>query len=79
MNNKNAKDTRQSIFDASGWGTENCGRIIPLVTIHTRQQLAVANPIYREVIPHTLTWTTQVLISEEIAAFQQFFRGNGDS
>ncbi len=63
--------------------------------IRVRPQLAIANPIYREVIPRTLTWTTQVLIPEEtawyvkedgrldlpklLAAFQQFFRENGDS
>ena len=63
--------------------------------IRVRPQLAVANPIYREVIPRTLTWTTQVLIPQETAwylkegrrldlpklldAFQQFFRENGDS
>ncbi len=63
--------------------------------IRARPQLAIANPIYREVIPRTLTWTTQVLIPQETAwyikedrrldlpklldAFQQFFRENGDS
>ena len=63
--------------------------------VRTRPQLAIANPIYREVIPRTLTWTTQVLIPQETAwyvkengrldlpklldAFQQFFRENGDS
>jgi len=63
--------------------------------IRARPQLAIANPIYREVIPRTLTWTTQVLIPQETAwyikegrrldlpklldAFQQFFRENGES
>jgi len=63
--------------------------------IRTRPQLAIANPIYREVIPRTLTWTTQVLIPQETAwylkegrrldlpklldAFQQFFREHGES
>jgi len=63
--------------------------------VRARPQLAIANPIYREVIPRTLTWTTQVLIPQETAwyikedrrldlprlldAFQQFFRENGDS
>ncbi len=63
--------------------------------IRARPQLTIANPIYREVIPRTLTWTTQVLIPHETAwyigedgrldlpklldAFQQFFRENGDS
>jgi len=35
--------------------------------VRTRPQLTVANPIYREVIPRTLTWTTQVLIPQETA------------
>ncbi|WP_089728563.1 AAA family ATPase [Candidatus Thiosymbion oneisti] len=63
--------------------------------IRARPQLTIANPIYREVIPRTLTWTTQVLIPQETAwyvredkgldlpklldAFQQFFRENGDA
>ncbi len=63
--------------------------------VRVRPQLAIANPIYREVIPRTLTWTTQVLIPQETAwyikddgrldlpkllnAFQQFFRENGES
>jgi len=63
--------------------------------IRARPQLAIANPIYREVIPRTLTWTTQVLIPQEttwyleengrldfpklLGAFQQFFRENGES
>ena len=62
--------------------------------IRARPQLAIANPIYREVIPRTLTWTTQVLIPQEttwyldengrlalpklLAAFQQFFRENSE-
>ncbi len=61
--------------------------------VRIRPQLTVANPIYREVIPRTLTWTTRVLIPQETAwyieedgrldlpklldAFQQFFRENG--
>jgi len=60
--------------------------------IRARPQLVISNPIYREVIPRTLTWTTQVQISQEAAwyirkdggidiprllnAFQQFFREN---
>jgi len=63
--------------------------------IRARPQLAIANPIYREIIPRTLTWTTQVLIPQETAwyigkdrrldfprlldAFRQFFRENGES
>nr|VFK32211.1 MAG: hypothetical protein BECKMB1821G_GA0114241_11056 [Candidatus Kentron sp. MB] len=35
--------------------------------VHARPELAIANPIYREVIPRTLTWTTQVLISHDTA------------
>nr|VFJ66029.1 MAG: AAA-like domain-containing protein [Candidatus Kentron sp. FM]VFK19984.1 MAG: AAA-like domain-containing protein [Candidatus Kentron sp. FM] len=62
--------------------------------IHTRPQLAIANPIYREVIPRTLTWIAQTRIPQETAwyvgedgrldlpellnAFQQFFRENSE-
>ena len=62
--------------------------------IRVRPQLAIANPIYREVIPRALTWTTQVQISQEttwyigedgqldipklLNGFQQFFRENSD-
>nr|VFK51514.1 MAG: AAA-like domain-containing protein [Candidatus Kentron sp. TUN] len=62
--------------------------------IRTRPGLVIANPIYREIIPRTLTWTTQVQISQETAwyvkedgnldmpklldNFQQFFRENSD-
>nr|VFK00814.1 MAG: hypothetical protein BECKLFY1418A_GA0070994_11271 [Candidatus Kentron sp. LFY] len=62
--------------------------------IRTRPGLAIANPIYREVIPRTLTWTTQVQIPQEPAwyikedgsldmpklleNFQQFFRENSE-
>nr|VFK29949.1 MAG: AAA domain-containing protein [Candidatus Kentron sp. MB]VFK31916.1 MAG: AAA domain-containing protein [Candidatus Kentron sp. MB]VFK76172.1 MAG: AAA domain-containing protein [Candidatus Kentron sp. MB] len=62
--------------------------------IRARPELVIANPIYREVIPRTLTWTTQVLISQEttwylkdnggidmpklLNGFQQFFRENSD-
>ncbi|MCB2263430.1 MAG: ATP-binding protein [Candidatus Thiosymbion ectosymbiont of Robbea hypermnestra] len=62
--------------------------------IRTRPQIEIANPIYREVIPRTLTWIAQTRIPHETAwyvgedgrldfpklldAFQQFFRENGE-
>ncbi|MCB2264391.1 MAG: ATP-binding protein, partial [Candidatus Thiosymbion ectosymbiont of Robbea hypermnestra] len=62
--------------------------------IRTRPQLEIANPIYREVIPRTLTWIAQTRIPYETAwyvgqdkrldfpklldAFQQFFRENSE-
>lgn len=62
--------------------------------IRARPQLTIANPIYREVIPRALTWSTQVTIPQETAwyvrrdgrldlprllnVFQQFFRENSE-
>nr|VFK39025.1 MAG: AAA-like domain [Candidatus Kentron sp. SD]VFK43865.1 MAG: AAA-like domain [Candidatus Kentron sp. SD]VFK78523.1 MAG: AAA-like domain [Candidatus Kentron sp. SD] len=62
--------------------------------IRTRPQIAIANPIYREVIPRALTWIAQTRIPQETAwyiredkhldlprllgAFQQFFRENSE-
>ncbi|WP_133512219.1 AAA family ATPase [Candidatus Thiosymbion oneisti] len=62
--------------------------------IRTRPQIEIANPIYREVIPRTLTWIAQTRIPQEtgwyvtqdkrldlpklLAAFQQFFRENSE-
>jgi len=62
----------------------------------TREKpIAIANPIYREVIPRELTWTTQEFLQQETAwyvlpdgrlnmdklltAFQQFFREHSES
>jgi len=62
----------------------------------TREKpIAIANPIYREVIPRELTWTTQEFLQQEtvwyvlpdgrldmdklLTAFQQFFRENSES
>ncbi len=63
--------------------------------IKTEGQLAIANPIYREVVPRELTYGTQLTISEQpawyirsdgsldlpklLAAFQQFFREHSES
>jgi len=63
--------------------------------ITTRGQLRIANPIYREVIPRQLTYSTQLTISQESAwyidddgrlnvsrllqAFQSFFRDHSES
>ena len=61
----------------------------------TREKpIAIANPIYREVIPRELTWTTQEFLQQEtvwyvlpdgrldteklLTAFQQFFRENSE-
>ncbi len=62
--------------------------------IRTRPQVEIANPIYREIIPRTLTWIAQTRIPQETAwymtedgrldfpklldGFQQFFRENGE-
>jgi len=62
--------------------------------IRTRPQIEVANPIYREIIPRTLTWIVQTRIPQEtdwyvrpdkrldlpklLGAFQQFFRENSE-
>ena len=62
--------------------------------IRTRPQIAIANPIYREIIPRTLTWIAQTRIPQETAwyvgrdgrldfpkllnGFQQFFRENSE-
>ena len=63
--------------------------------IKTEGQLTIANPIYQEVIPRELTYSTQLTISEQpawyiqpdgrldlpklLAAFQQFFREHAES
>ena len=63
--------------------------------IKTEGQLTIANPIYQEVIPRELTYSTQLTISEQpawyirpdgrldlpklLAAFQQFFREHSES
>jgi hypothetical protein len=62
--------------------------------IKTEGQLRIANPIYREVVPRELTYSTQLTISQEpawyidpdgrlnlpklLAAFQHFFRENSE-
>jgi hypothetical protein len=63
--------------------------------IKTEGQLKIANPIYQEVVPRELTFSTQLTISEQpawyirpdgqidlpklLAAFQQFFREHSES
>ncbi len=63
--------------------------------IKTEGQLRIANPIYQEVIPRELTFSTQLTISQEpawyitkngnldmnklLSAFQQFFREHSES
>lgn len=68
--------------------------VIDLGLIAERGQLVIANPIYEEVIPRALTYTTQVTITHEtlwyvapdgrldmpklLAAFQHFFREHSE-
>lgn len=63
--------------------------------IRTRPQIAIANRMYREVIPRDLTWVAQTRITHDaawyltpdhrldigklLAAFQQFFREHSDA
>ena len=63
--------------------------------IKTEGQLSIANPIYQEVIPRELTFSTQLTIAQEpawyirrdgrldlpklLAAFQQFFREHSEA
>jgi hypothetical protein len=63
--------------------------------INTEGQLSIANPIYQEVIPRELTFSTQLTIAQEpawyirrdgkldlpklLAAFQQFFREHSEA
>ena len=69
--------------------------VYDLGLIKTEGQLTIANPIYREVIPRELIYSTQLTISEQsawylsadgrldlsklLAAFQQFFREHSES
>ena len=69
--------------------------VIDLGLVVKDGQLRIANPIYREVIPRALTYTTQLTMSQEpawytrpdgrldmpklLAAFQQFFREHSES
>ena len=68
--------------------------VYDLGLIKTEGQLKIANPIYQEVIPRELTYSTQLTISQEpawyiengklnidklLSAFQQFFREHSES
>jgi len=69
--------------------------VADLGLINTRPQIAIANRIYREVIPRELTWVAQTRITHDqpwylrpdrrldmpklLAAFQQFFREHSDA
>ncbi len=76
--------------------TDDIGYVRDLGLIRTDQgQLAIANPIYQEVIPRELTYSTQLTISEQpawyitadgqldmdklLANFQEFFREHSES
>jgi hypothetical protein len=68
--------------------------VIDLGLVTAKGQLRIANPIYQEVIPRMLTYTTQLTIAQEpawytqpdgrldldklLAAFQQFFRRHSE-
>lgn len=90
---------RELLSDDAGFGMERPSEddqlyVQDLGLIHTHPQIAIANPIYREVIPRTLTWIAQTRIPQETAwyvmednrldlpkllsAFQQFFRENSE-
>jgi hypothetical protein len=76
--------------------TDDIGYVRDLGLIRTDQgQLAIANPIYQEVIPRELTYSTQLTISEQpawyitaggrldmnklLTNFQEFFREHSES
>ncbi|MEW5986025.1 MAG: ATP-binding protein [Chloroflexota bacterium] len=68
--------------------------VADLGLIRTQEELQIANPIYREVIPRSLVYTTQLQITHQpawyvqadgrlnltklLAAFQQFFREHSE-
>ena len=74
--------------------TDDITYVRDLGLIKTQGQLTIANPIYQEVIPRELTYSTQLTISQRsawyvgedgrldlpklLAAFQQFFRENSE-
>jgi hypothetical protein len=69
-------------------------RDLGLIRFEPGKTMAIANPIYREVIPRELTWTTQeklvqdtawyvrpdgrLDVSKLLAAFQEFFREHSE-
>lgn len=69
--------------------------IVDLGLITSRPQLRISNRIYQEVIPRELTWTVQVVLTQEqtwyltadrrldtlklLAAFQQLFREHSEA
>jgi hypothetical protein len=74
--------------------TDDLEYVRDLGLITREKPIAIANPIYREVIPRELTWTTQEFLQQEtvwyvlpdgrldmdklLTAFQQFFRENSE-
>ena len=52
--------------------------VYDLGLIEVRPSLKIANPIYREVIPRTLTWTTQITITQELQWYQDQTTGKLD-
>lgn len=81
--------------DPESLPTDDVWYVRDLGLITTDQQLRIANPIYQEVIPRELVYTTQLTITHQtewyvaedgtlqidklLAAFQQFFREHSES
>lgn len=75
--------------------TDDVQYVVDLGLITTRGQIRIANPIYQEVIPRELTYSTQLTITHQphwyigddgrlqmhklLTAFQQFFREHAES
>lgn len=79
-----ANEPQEGISEDDGKYVEDLGLVVP------KPQWKISNPIYQEVIPRALTWSTQTNINQQPAsytepngrlninkllkAFQQFFR-----
>ncbi len=80
--------------DASSFATDDLRYVRDLGLVAQADPIAIANPIYREVIPRDLTYTTQagfhhdpawyvdadgtLQVSKLLAAFQEFFRAHSE-
>ncbi len=80
--------------DASNLPPDDIEYVADLGLIRLRPVLSIANPIYREVIPRELTWSTEQMMTQETAwyvmpdgrldveklleSFQGFFRANAE-
>ncbi len=80
--------------DADALPPDDIQYVRDLGLIAMNRPIRIANPIYREVIPRDLTWSTQEMMVQEnwyilpdgsldlpklLAAFQQFFRENSEA